>query len=618
MATSSDKREETIAPAPAPEDYLAKLFNIELSSNASHNTIEANYGPRVAIYAAVNPRLFKMQCKYREFFAGPLVKHAQCAGTMAPLIAHGVPLEPAQTCTVIPMQYYADIFRADTSAIKVRSRALDTDSERVCDPIKYMLNTIHMKPITPPSVGQPIFVTREKFHEKLDKFLTLRSGQPDTKLRGIFEMAGVCTKNLEAEMHNYCIAGGCISKLIDPAASVDDLANSDVDIFIFGDNHGPTIDNLIQQLFVPGETFISVRGSVVSIYRTGAVKVQIISSSYSSPCHIIADFDLASVMTYWYNGTVYANANCVHAFAIRSCAIKRACERFTPERIVKLVRNGFHLILNKNMARRRRVTNATSDSTKLWPMVLKYAAYTRIDANMTFAEKVARIMHHDNIMDVITNIANIDPISASITPDAPAAGPEASAATKSSAKDGDEKAKEESIAPAAPRSADSTEHPIRVSEIMQLKRKISNYTASNLSDIDWNQIDIKNFPTVEGMSENIFISGMKARFVAETIGKLAADPITHKSIYILNPRCSEIFGTIINVINRKLQAVALEPITADVRMADHVAQINVEHLPGHAPHPGQTHTSGSVLLMLRVKCTTIGHYELIIQTLAPH
>lgn len=594
--TTIDKEKQPVArdltsepktPAGIPA-YIPMMFAFAGVSEKDNTTIETRYGAKVSVYAIVNARLFHIQRKYSEMFAGPLAQNIQCYGMMAPLLISGCTLDPAPQCTMNPTRYYVDVFSADTSSIVVRDITIDPAGDNVTEPVMRAFRTLHLTCTTPPAIGQPALLPRPAFEKRMTDVLS-KFGHEDRVLREIINDAGAMPAAaaptqtpemtpLEVIGHNYCIAGGFVSKMIDPVADMQSFTNSDVDIFVYGEHQERTIDNLVEKLFVPGETYITVRGSVVSVYRTGAIKVQIVSSACGTPCGVISEFDLANVMLYWSNGTVWANANCIRAFATRVCSVKRATANRNETRIIKLLRGGFRLSMNKNTGRRRALLEMVSNNEKLWASILSFVAYPRIDRDMSHAEIIARIMHHDNVLDVLTTIVKQDP------------SPEG--------------------AREAPQDATTTTPQATISKTMMLRHAINGYSTANLCDVDWNMVNISKFPTSEGTTDSLQIAGFRARIIVETLGKISLSEGPGRNIYILSPKCGVLFGNIVRTINRKLADVGLPPLEVEMTEQDGIVKITVDCTPKW--HPPGFHPSMSVLIALQIKCISLGQYKMVI------
>lgn len=594
-ASQASASQASSSKVPIP-DYIPKMFDYPYDTESDYQTIEGRYGPRVAIYATVNKDLFKLQRKYREFFAGPLAPYVQCLGTMGPLLAFGCKTEPVRYCTLAPTKYFADIFAADISAIKVRNIPADPQSEVICGPIKYVFKAIHFDRVEIPQTGAKAFVSREEFLQKLNKTLTYDDGTPDEDLRRIFHAAGDgITSQLETLKHNYCISGGFVSKMIDPNTIPSDITSADMDIFVYGDQQEATIDSIVAQLFHPGNTFITVRGSVVTIYRHGAMKVQIVSSAYESPSAIIADFDTANVMTYWSNGTVYANASCVRAFVTRTCAFKRSAGKCDLTRLIKLVRSGFNLRLNMSKTRRARITSITTDMDKVWKAVLSYTAFIKLDKSMPLHEKLARIMYHDDVTDVITNVTTNVPtgVVTSVPTGVPMGAP--TGPTSSSASH-----------PAAHISDD----PVCISRCMSLKKKLGSYVTMNLTDVDWGKIEVQRFPFTPNGIDSLYITGRRVRFAIDTIGKINMTSANTdiRVIYILPEAQGKIMQDMVQQINQKMHERDYAPVTIDLTENEGIVKIGVQHV-GHI----QSHST-TIFIRIRVKCISAGHYELVMES----
>jgi len=523
------------------KDALAGMFARRLTIESDNAEIEEKYGPLVAIYAMHAPKLFRMQRKYPEFFAGPHAEIARCCSVRAPLLADdgarrtdiiANPTAAHGTSTRAEM-YYADLFARDASAITTLDYPLDPRHANVMIPVMSALRAIGLEPIPRPPKGSRAFVDRAEFDARLARAMTVmrratdgaQFAVPDIALRAIFANASADAGDAGADTcasiasntlgRNYCIAGGFIAKLIDPCARDADLVGSDVDIFVYGENQAHTIDEIVRALWVQGETYATAIGSVITIYRVGATRVQIVSSAENDPARVISQFDLANVMAFWARGTVWVNAPCMRAFATRVCVLK-GIERggLSIARIVKLVRAGFVLNANRCDARRARVERLTEDMRKMRASVLGIAAWVRISADMSEPERIARIALHDDSANIITRV------SASI---------------------GD-----------TPRNGDDGE---TLSSLIMLRRTIVHgYCSLDICDVDWNLVSIRDLPTAPGTHDSIRVAGFRARVNIEYVGVTIARRGTGGRMltFRLAPEYSALFRGAINALRAKM------------------------------------------------------------------
>lgn len=620
---------------PKKQAYLETMFQFSGAPEVDLALIETRYGPSMAIYAVVNARLFYIQRKYSELFAGPFAQHIQCCGIMPELLVHGIKMEPILSCTMNPGKYYVDLFKVDSSSIKVRNTVNNPRNESITEPIMRIFRTLQVTCTTPPEAGRPAFATRAEFDRLLEKVLTRYDGTRDEALREVINNAGVLPAAptgtdpsfdgwtlLERAKHNYCISGGFISRLIDPCATVASFAGADVDIFVYGEHQEATIDDLVARLFVPGQTYITIRGSVVSIYRVDGFKVQIVSSLYSEPCNIIADFDFAHVMAYWSNGTVYANALCLRAFATRTCTGKHSLDRHPETRIIKLLHRGFKLRLGKNERRNAQIIHTFEDTKSLLNCALDYIDHIDIRREMSPPSIIARIMHHDNVLDVVTNVATTvtTGIAPSVSTSSASASTSSACASTSSASASTSSAAGVSLAAMAQTSGGIASALVSqpatiVSSAMLLRHRISGYATMDLCDVDWKSVNPTTFPTTVGTKSPIYIAGLQARITVETYGRT---PLSRKEgdervLLILSQNSSTAFMKIIKGINDKLLANGQKALQTDVTDDGlvRITAICTTH-PRWQKNPHSA--TASVVLSLFVKCISENTLELIIET----
>jgi hypothetical protein len=498
--------------------------------------------------------------------------------------------------------YYADLFARDASAITTLDYPLDPRHANVMIPVMSALRAIGLEPIPRPPKGSRAFVDRAEFDARLARAMTVmrratdgaQFAVPDIALRAIFANASADAGDAGADTcasiasntlgRNYCIAGGFIAKLIDPCARDADLVGSDVDIFVYGENQAHTIDEIVRALWVQGETYATAIGSVITIYRVGATRVQIVSSAENDPARVISQFDLANVMAFWARGTVWVNAPCMRAFATRVCVLK-GIERggLSIARIVKLVRAGFVLNANRCDARRARVERLTEDMRKMRASVLGIAAWVRISADMSEPERIARIALHDDSANIITRIASSE---------------------------------------STPRDSASSE---ALSSLIMLRRTIVHgYCSLDICDVDWNLVSIRDLPTAPGTHDSIRVAGFRARVNIEYVGVTIARRGTGGRMltFRLAPEYSALFRGAINALRAKMLGNGLALDVDDVirdasgntsRASDDNTSRAICLIATHPGYDIIADTSGDVrraLINLGAQCVAAGRYKL--------
>jgi len=552
-------------------DYVRAIFERRFEpAELSSALIEKRYGGRVAIYATVNPYLFTIQRKYADTFAGPLAPYVQCDSIDAnTLLVHSCPSEHIMIkCE--PTMFYVDIFAADTAPITVARDDPRIHLNASAIQIATQMREMHIPCVEKPENGTQALVSRETFMKRLDDALRVRStGAPDERLRAIIHNAGVISHEgarneaemsmtaLEASHGNYCVSGGFISKLIDPSYRSDDLQYSDVDIFVYGHNQKDTIDAIIAKLFVPGETFIVVKGSVATIYRTDAIKVQIISSTADTPCKVISEFDFANVMVYWSRETVFANAPCIRAYVTRSCTQRRSTGK-DEKRIIKLVRNGFDLRSTaQGIARVRR--------EKIHKFIQERYLNVNINRGMPLYEIQARIAIAENLDDV--------PIVAIDKP---------------------------------------------ISDQMLLQHAIRGYAVANMNADDWSHIDNAQFAIDVDDTRELKYAGLNARMSIDIIGKFAMPQSTDSTLpphyalftFILGEKQAQQLEIAIAAVRAKLCEVANQDLITDITVRDGVTQILVNAMQLWHPTSYVAPTTYMITFKIARKSTSVYRLEM--------
>jgi len=398
-----------------------KLYNFEYDGiPLTPDEIRCKFGDAAVIYAMDNEAYFTKQLKHNKFFFGSYSNDIKCISTSMPFITQQIeetaisPI-PRDSFAKSAKKYYIDLFAHDPSIFTVKRAHIDKVNQEINNRIIKLFDIVKYPLIQLPTDGNPAFVTHEKFLMRVDKLLRKYNGDLDKKLIDVWNNAGYIDKSNTNQSYetlgtNYCIGGGSISKLLDPYIDDNSLCESDIDIFVFGNdiNQRDTIERLIAALFEPGKTYVTIRGSVINIRRIDCVDVQIISSQYINPMLIISTYDAANVMCYWFGGTVHVNAACVEAFRTRVVKYKPK-KKLNSLRIIKIIKYGFVLKLaldtvSKTIQYLTYNEGPESFKTKL----LINLTRTRITSAMKEYEIHAHILRADiDVPDIITENPSI-------------------------------------------------------------------------------------------------------------------------------------------------------------------------------------------------------------------
>jgi len=149
---------------------------------------------------------------------------------------------------------------------------------------------------------------------------------------------------------NFLCCGGSISKLAHPNTIVQNMRQTDLDIFIFANTYDERTHVLCELLkyFEKYTPYYAVVGSVVSVYLRGIRrKFQIISINASSPVEILARFDFTHLQIgIMLNGADYdvvATHSALMAYQYGATQIHNVA-RLKTDRMVKTLLNGFDII----------------------------------------------------------------------------------------------------------------------------------------------------------------------------------------------------------------------------------------------------------------------------------
>lgn len=396
-----------------------KLYNYDYERDDTLTSEEVAhiFGDIAAIYAIDNNAYFNKQLKHSKFFFGPYMNDIKCIGTPMPLVTQPFQIEPPQQLQVFNEQvatkaknYYIDIFAHDPSKFTITNARLDDKSIGVNKYIADLLVKFKYPLMQKPPIGGRAFITREEFNERVNKLLCKSNGEPDKNLIDVWNGAGKLdasvNQSYELAGSNYCIAGGSISKLLDPYINSDNLRESDIDIFVFGDiiNQRYTIEKIVRMLFEHGTTYITIRGGVVNIRRCDCMDVQIVSVSSSNPMSVVRNFDVSNVMCYWFAGTVHVNAACVNAFRTRVVKYGKN-KKFIDARILKIIKYGFAMRISSSLYSNSLIAYIHRDNEKDSFITKLVTNLTRfhITKGMKDYEILARITQSDNgVHDIIT------------------------------------------------------------------------------------------------------------------------------------------------------------------------------------------------------------------------
>lgn len=334
------------------DEYVRKIRENHANDQMTRGDLHIyaqSIGPKLVVFASSFPDACIVQCTYSEMFMTPLVNRIRYCGNgeMMPLIARGALAQCPQTPVINahcdstkPNCYVSDLFACDHAIItrSTHPRIVDEHITATFQLCSKVFDVLRVEPVRIGSIigGKRAFVDRATFDARVAKTFVIRRGDgqtvADKAISVLFNGAG---------LRPYCIAGGCISKLIDPLANDEERARSDVDVFVYGDDQEKIISDLAREITAGTEHAIVVFRGVASIYRPGATKIQIVSSGFKSPDEIIKNFDFSHVMAYWSNNSVHITAMCAHSFATRQAYINEDTYATTPFRAIKSIMSGF-------------------------------------------------------------------------------------------------------------------------------------------------------------------------------------------------------------------------------------------------------------------------------------
>lgn len=367
-------------------------------------SITKAFGEQIGLIAQNMEEEFAFQRKFRTFFFSSFAQHMIYRGEKEPVTLIAKPFEMKNSAFDDDItRYFVNPFAIDDKIIESMRIQLDVplrSVESFESTPRQILNMLH---ITMPIIrnGDRAICTQAEFRARLDKYTRAKSGELDPILNDIFARSGI---------DNYCIAGGFIAKLMDPHMMEDDIKLSDVDIFVYGPAQHALIDSLISKLFVQGQTFITINGSVITVHRKGFRRVQIISSGYMNAYDVIADFDIASVMYAYINDTVWCTASAIHALQTR-ISHHPSPRKLVVSRVIKMFKNGFHFMEDSTISSDFR--SEICKHNKIKEVIANYLNQPILKAHMTNDECQTRIMisQYGITTHVITELNPEIPIS---------------------------------------------------------------------------------------------------------------------------------------------------------------------------------------------------------------
>lgn len=193
--------------------------------------------------------------------------------------------------------------------------------------------------IPKPANGQPVVVDEGVLRQRFNEFsLGMFAESPNPNCQTPFPWA------------NVVIAGGSISKCLDPSYNPKKMHGADIDIFVYGSSSAEcaqAVDRVIDWFNTGTEpqnrVYYAVKSSVVNIYLTGRARtLQVISANNANPYDVLSGFDLAYLQCAIDDKRVYMTAGALEAF--RSRVTTMACPaKCKPDRMMKALYYGFDL-----------------------------------------------------------------------------------------------------------------------------------------------------------------------------------------------------------------------------------------------------------------------------------
>lgn len=145
------------------------------------------------------------------------------------------------------------------------------------------------------------------------------------------------------------LAGGLMSKIVDPFVTVSDIRDLDfdIDIFVVGRNWyvlHEIIRNLMTAMgFQEGDYFISKTfyGCYDVCCRGKRHRLQFIEGRYPTPFEVLAGFDLSICQFAYYNSAIYATHTAISSMKYRKMRTFKPC--LYDDRLDKYAKRGFQL-----------------------------------------------------------------------------------------------------------------------------------------------------------------------------------------------------------------------------------------------------------------------------------
>jgi len=249
-----------------------------------------------------------------------------------------------------PYNMYVDLFAQNARLPHMKPVTMSNDAFSA--QIISVLADCDVPRVVIPTEPCNIIVDRPTFLERINMIARL-GDEPDMALRQTFDEA--------SRENHYIIAGGLISKLLDPCTDMSrDIKNSDVDIFVFGSDHATrikTIRMLLERFDIESATYYMCFPSVITIYRVDAIPVQIICVDRDAPVEIIANFDMSISCAWWEDQRAFALVPFVESMITRQIynATEFDAHRATMSRLItKGFVRGFNLppVTTQRYARR--------------------------------------------------------------------------------------------------------------------------------------------------------------------------------------------------------------------------------------------------------------------------